>query len=440
MRVPLLVTALIAVVANDRLPSKDPALVGMSPERLAAIDRIVRRGIDAGGYPGAALMIGRDGYVVFDRGYGRLEWKASSPAVSTDSTMYDIASMTKVIALTAAAMVLFDDGKLPLDAPVQRFLPEFKGRGKEKVTIRMLLSHHSGLPPGRKLWGRTRSPAHARQLILETPLTPCGAGPCLDYSDLGTATLGWAIEKIAGEPLDAFVTRRVFAPLKMASTLYKPAASLRPRIAPAERYSKRGFIHGVVHDDAGYLLGGVAGHAGLFSTAEDLAVFAQTMLNGGELNGTRVFAESTVRIFTAHQKHSRTLGWELADSVHGAGFNLSMSAYGHTGYTGTSIWIDPEQRTYIVLLTNRTYEPKALRSQDLLADVRNDVADATMFSITSDRAVRVPQRIVYRSDTARTWNLSRRPAWRDEWEKRKPTTNRPPAVGPAAPGKTTALR
>lgn len=440
MRVPLLVTALVALVADDpRLPSADPARVGLSPERLAAVDRIVRRGLDAGGYPGAALIIGRNGYVVFNRGFGKLEWKTSSPAV-TDSTMYDIASMTKVIALTAAAMVLFDDGKLPLDAPVQRFLPEFTGRGKEKVTIRMLLSHHSGLPPGRKLWGRTRSPAHARQLILETPLTPCGAGPCLDYSDLGTATLGWVIEKITGEPLDKFVTRRVFAPLKMASTMYKPPASLLPRVAPAEHYSKRGFIHGVVHDDAGYLLGGVAGHAGLFSSAADLAVFAQTMLNGGELNGMRVFADSTVRIFTAHQKHSRTLGWELADSVHGAGFNMSMSAYGHTGYTGTSIWIDPERRMYVVLLTNRTYEPKAKRSQDLLADVRNDVADAAMFSIVADRSVRVPARIVYRSDTARTWDLARRPAWRDKWEERKPTANRPPTIGPAPTGKTTTPR
>ena len=228
------------------------------------------------------------------------------------------------------------------------------------------------------------------------------------------------IEKVAGEPLDVFVQKRVFAPLQMHDTFFRPDPALRTRIAPTQDFSRRGYpLRGEVHDETAFVLGGMAGHAGLFSTVADLAVFAQMMLNRGELNGKRIIADSTVRLFTTPVAHFRALGWETANKIHGAGELLSDRAYGHTGYTGTSMWIDPERDIFIVILTNRTYAPHTRHPADAIADVRNDIADVTTLSITADRQMMArAMPVAFRSDTATTWNLVRRPVWREVAEKR----------------------
>jgi CubicO group peptidase (beta-lactamase class C family) len=377
----------------------------MSAERLATIDRVVTKGIKGGGFPGAAVVVGRGGFSILQKGFGRTGWTAKSPSVSTDETVYDIASLTKVVGVTTAAMILFDEGKLDLDAPVQQYLPEFRGARKEGVTMRHLLTHHSGLPAGRILYREATTPAQARKVVLETPLA-CAPGKCFVYSDLGAITLGLVIERISGEKLDVFLERRIFAPLKMADTRFKPPASWKDRIAPTADVSRRGYeIRGEVHDDNAYVLGGVVGHAGLFSTAADLAVFAQMMLNKGAINGTRIVAESTVVLFTARQAGPRALGWEMAEKVRGAGDYFSESAYGHTGFTGTSIWIDPERQLFVVLLTNRVYAPRARRPSEVISNVRNDLADAAALSITDDPDFpRLDMPAAFRADTAKSWN------------------------------------
>ena len=378
----------------------------MSAERLAVIDRVVRKGITSGGFPGAAVLVGRGGYVVYDHSFGRVTWTTSSRAVSTNSTIYDLASLTKVIATTTAAMILYDQGKLDLDAPVQRYLPEFTGARKDRVTIRQLLTHHSALPAGLELWRGKLTPSQARKRVLEAPLRSyCAPGRCFEYSDLGMIVLGYAIEKISGQRLDAFAAQRVFGPLRMSSTLFKPAGNVRPAIAPTAHASRRGYaLRGEVHDENAFVLGGIVGHAGLFGTASDLALFAQMMLNGGELNGVRIVADTTVALFTRVQRDSRTLGWEAAGGVRGSGTYLSPAAYGHTGFTGTSIWIDPARQMFVVLLTNRVYAPRARRPGDVIADVRNDVADAAALAITGDISVPTyPMPDPFRSDTTHAW-------------------------------------
>jgi CubicO group peptidase (beta-lactamase class C family) len=304
-------------------------------------------------------------------------------------------------------MVLFDEGRLDLDAPVQRYLPEFRGARKERVTVRHLLTHRAALPPGLQLWRTPLTQAQARTRVLEAPLrTYCAPGQCFEYSDLGMIVLGYVIEKISGERLDGFAARRVFGPLRMSNTMFRPGAALRPSIAPTAHASRRGYaLHGEVHDESAHILGGIVGHAGLFTTASDIALFAQMMLNRGTLNGTRIVADTTVDLFTRVQRDYRALGWETAGGVRGAGEYLSATAYGHTGFTGTSLWIDPQRQMFVVLLTNRVYAPRARRPGDVISHVRNDVTDAAALSITEDAAVPpIPMPEAFRSDTARTWN------------------------------------
>src|SRR5687767_14469399 len=198
----------------DGLPVRTPKSVGMSAERLAAIDRVVTRGITAGGYPGAAVVVGRKGAAVWQKGFGKLGWTPSSARVAADRTIYDLASLTKVVGLTTAAMVLYDEGRLQLDAPVSRYLPSFSGGLKDSVTIRHLLTHRSGLPAGRDLWRVARTSDEAKQMVIETALE-CRPGNCYIYSDLGADMLGMVVETISGSTLDEFLAERVFKPLGM---------------------------------------------------------------------------------------------------------------------------------------------------------------------------------------------------------------------------------
>jgi CubicO group peptidase (beta-lactamase class C family) len=395
---------LTLIPPHEGLPTKRPAEVGMSPARLEAIERVVQRGIKAGGYPGAAVVVGRRGYSVFARGFGRLSWDDSYDAVSPSKTIYDLASITKVIGTTSAAMALYDDHKLDLDAPVVRYLPAFSDGGvKDRVTVRHLLTHTSGLPAGRDLWRIALNPSEARAALLQTSVR-VEPGSQYEYSDLGMDVLGLVLEAVAGEPLDSYVTHRVFEPLGMNDTRYRPADSLRYRIAPTELSPPRGYpLRGEVHDENAYALGGVAGHAGLFSTAADMAVFAQMMLNGGAYLGTRVFADSTVRLFTHRSAGTRGLGWDTCAGMHGCGDYLSERAFGHIGYTGTSIWIDPDREMFVVLLTNRVHAARAKRPAKVIADIRDDLADAAAWAVVDEPDIAVST-VAFRADHPKDWN------------------------------------
>ena len=400
----VLLGASVALAVSDGLPVNTPKSVGMSAARLAAIDRVVMRGINAGGYPGASVVIGRNGYAVYQKGFGKLGWTASSARVTADRSIYDLASLTKVVGTTTAAMVLFDQGRLDLDAPVSTYLPAFSGGWKDSVTVRHLLTHRSGLPAGRDLWRIARTPDEARAAVLSTNLE-CKPGQCYIYSDLGADVLGFVIEAVAGESLDVFLQDKVFEPLGMNDTFFRPADSLTYRIAPTEIAPPRGYpLKGEVHDENAYALGGVAGHAGLFSTAADLSIFAQMMLNGGVYNGVRVLSDTTVALFTRRAAGTRALGWDTAEGVGGAGRFLDSHAYGHTGYTGTSIWIDPERQMFVLLLTNRVHAARARRPAKVISDVRADLADAAVASVVDnpDNVISMPR--TFRADKAVGWN------------------------------------
>jgi serine-type D-Ala-D-Ala carboxypeptidase len=399
----VILTALTVTRAGDGLPVKSPADVGMSSTRLGAIERVIERGIKAGGYPGATVVVGRKGAAVYERGFGKLSWSSNSAPVDAERTIYDIASLTKVVGTTTAIMILYDEKKIDLDDPVVNYIPTFGGGDKDKVTIRMLLTHTSGLPAGRDIWRIAQTPLEARALVLSTPLEG-RPGAQYIYSDIGADILGLLVEVVAGEPLDKFLARRVFEPLGMNETMFRPADSLRYRIAPTEVTPPRGYpLQGEVHDENAYALGGVAGHAGLFSTAADLSVFAQMMLNGGEYNGVQIVSKQTVDLFVSRAFGHRALGWDTADGDYGSGRYLGPTAYGHTGFTGTSMWIDPERQMFVILLTNRVHAARALRPAKVISDVRADLSDAAVLSIVDGPTV-ASRTGKFRADREVGWN------------------------------------
>jgi serine-type D-Ala-D-Ala carboxypeptidase len=394
-------------IEGDGLPKARPEAVEMSALRLDAISRVVHRGISEGGFPGAAVVVGRRGSAVYSEGFGRLSWAPGAPNVSADHSVYDLASLTKVIGTTTAIMILYDEGKLKLDDKVQTFFPEFTGGGKEVVTIRDLLTHRGGLPAGRDLWRLAWSPADAQRLVLDTPLEYM-PGTRYIYSDLGADILGFIAERVSGKKLDDFLQARVFTPLGMTETWYRVPANVRERTAPTATMSVRGYsLQGDVHDENAHALGGVAGHAGLFSTAGDLSVFAAMMLGKGMYNGTRIVSDSTVERFTARAAGSRALGWDTCGDHSGVGCGRYMSsrAYGHTGFTGTSIWIDPERDMFVVLLTNRVFESRARRPERVISDVRADLSDVSAWAVMAPgMTVDVDGDPEFRADVATGWN------------------------------------
>jgi CubicO group peptidase (beta-lactamase class C family) len=359
------------------LPRVAPESAGMSASRLAMIDDVVNRGVRAGGFPGAAVIVARHGGIVWERGYGTLDWR-SGVAVDPERTMYDLASLTKIVATTAAAMVLVDQGKLRLDEHVTHYLPAFSGGAKDQVTIRDLLTHRSGLPAGRDISERA-APESARNTVLATSLVRA-PGSEYEYSDVGMDVMGFVVERITHQPLDQFVQRAVYTPLGMRSTMFRPASWLEARIAPTEEP----VVRGEVHDPAARAMGGVAGHAGLFSTASDLAVFAQLMLDGGVAGKTRLFADSVAQAFTKPGPGWRGLGWQTCPGDGSCGQYLSTRAFGHTGFTGTSMWIDPERDLVVIVLTNWIHGRPfgGVAPVGILQDVRSDVADLAALSIT----------------------------------------------------------
>lgn len=350
----------------------------------ATFDPLVLDGIQRGAYPGAVLVVGRRDTVLFAKGYGRLTWSAGSAVVDPDSTLWDLASLTKVVATTTALMLLVERGRVQLTAPAARYIPEFNGPGTALVTVRHLLTHTSGLRATLPLDREARDSAEAlRMVFAATPLVPPGAR--MVYSDLNAILLGEIVRRAGGAPLDSFAAREIFAPLGLEQMLFRPPRRLVRRIAPTGLW--RGHpLAGVVNDPNAAKLGGVAGHAGLFATATDVARFARFMLGEGVLAGRpRLLRPETIRAFTAiavpagRRTSARTLGWEALpteEEVSSAGRLLGPRSYGHTGWTGTSLWIDPDRGLFVLLLTNRAYAPRAGSSFTILKEVRGRVADA----------------------------------------------------------------
>ena len=343
------------------------------------IDGAVEEGISGGVYPGAVVMIGTGHRVLYAKGYGHFTWSADSRVPDPASTLWDLASLTKVVATTPAAMLLVQDDRLDLDRAVQEYLPEFQGEGKERVTVRHLLEHRSGLRAFLPLNEDASTAEEARRLVLEEPLR-WRPGDRVVYSDLNAMLLGWVVEVVAGESLDRFVAGWLYARAGMAETMYRPPRALYGRIAPVGLW--RGHvIAGQLHDQNAVRLGGVSGHAGLYSTGDDLARYAQLYLEAGwGGDGDQVFQPAIVRYFTRRGPGNRALGWEMRDSTStgNAGALLSKASYGHGGYTGSSIWIDPERDLFVILLTNRVYAPRTRSSITRLKRVRGRVADAAV--------------------------------------------------------------
>ena len=410
----------------------DAGSAGMSSRRLRALDYLVTEAIGDGATPGAVVAVGRGGKLIRLRGYGRLDWDASAGPANA-SSIYDLASLTKVVGTTTAAMILVDDGRLDLDAAVVGYLPWW-GRGdpsKSGVTVRHLLLHRAGLPPFRRFYLEMEGRNAYEDAIGDLPLE-YAPGDRTVYSDIGLMTVAFIIEEVTGQSLDTFLEERVWDPLGMADTGYRPGSELRGRIAPTEvdTIFRDVHVHGVVHDENAYAIGGVAGHAGLFSTASDLSVLAQALLNGGRIEGcergdspgddpnpgadpgagvgpgagdgpasrdgmicapgasedVRLVSEATLRLFT--ERHdasaSRALGWDTPSGRSSAGDYFTSSAFGHTGFTGTSIWIDSDLDLFVVLLTNRV---NPTRDNSKHVPLRRAVHDAAALAIT-DRDVR----------------------------------------------------
>jgi CubicO group peptidase (beta-lactamase class C family) len=330
---------------------------GSQDERFARAFSVLQDGIGQRAFPGCAVSVLHDGRLVALKGMGRFTYEAAAPAVESD-TIFDLASVSKVVATTTMAMLLYERGQLDLDAPVASLLPEFAGDDarREEITVAMLLAHSSGLPAYERLFERARTREELLRAALATPLT-VEPGARAEYSDIGFIILGELLARLADEPLDSFCRREVFGPLGMARTGYCPPAAWRSHIPPTvdDRAFRHRVVQGEVHDENASLMGGVAGHAGVFSPAADLARFADAMLNGGR----PLLRPETVALFTRRQAQppgtSRALGWDTPSQPSQSGRYLSSSAFGHLGYTGTSLWIDPELRLAITLLTNRTW-------------------------------------------------------------------------------------
>ena len=346
---------------------------------LAEIDTIVRDGIGAGVYPGAVVVVGTADAVLLAKGYGRLTWTGGSGVPSPDSTLYDLASLTKVVATTPAIMLLIDRGLVDLDRPVRDYLAGFKGEGKDAVTVRHLLSHTSGLRAFLPLNTLADDAEDARELVMSEPLR-WRPGTRVEYSDLNAMLVGWIVEAVSRTPLDEFVRDELYVPLGMNQTRFNLPRSARSRAAPINVWHGQP-IRGVIHDQNAARLNGVAGHAGLYSTGRELALFAQMQLRRGTLgDGVSLVRPETVDAFTRPGQGRRALGWAMNDTTSSddTGTLLSPQAYGHGGFTGTSIWIDPSQNVFVILLTNRVYAPRTRRSITRLKAVRGRLADAAL--------------------------------------------------------------
>jgi len=332
-------------------------------------------------FPGAVLLVSHNGNTIYEKGFGHFTYDTSSASV-TNKTIYDIASLIKVIATTTAAMICLDKNLFELDDKVSKFIPEFAQNGKENITILNLLLHNSGMPAWKKYYSLNLSAEGIVNDIykLKTEYEP---GTKTVYSDLGFIVLGKLVEKVSGRTLDRFCGEEIFLPLQMTETFFNPPDTLKFRIAPTEmdNYWRMKQIQGEVHDETAALLGGVAGHSGLFSTGPDLIKLLQMILNNGTFNGQQLIKPETVELFTKRfsEKSTRALGWDTkSEKGSSAGNYFDETSFGHLGFTGTSVWIDATRKLIVVFLTNRVYPS---RENKKILKIRPKLHDAVIHAI-----------------------------------------------------------
>ncbi len=353
------------------LPLAAPAAIGLRTAQLDKIDAAVAASIAARECPGAVVLVARRGRIGYLRAFGSRALMPQNEPMTTD-TIFDMASLTKVLATTPAIMLLVQNGRLRLGDRVKRYLPLFTGGGKDEITVRQLLVHYSGLPADFDLsrqW-QGREAALEELWHIQTQSQP---GKQFVYSDLNFITLGEIVRAVTGKALDVFAVQEIFHPLGMTETAFNPPAAWVSRIAPTEsrdrslKYLKGSasdtalqMLRGEVHDPTSWRMGGVAGHAGLFSSASDVAIYAQMLLNGGRYRGNSVLSPLTVRAMTSPQSPADSLsvrgfGWDIQTSYSAPRGDLFSGGYGHTGFTGTSIWIHPATGAFVVILSNRVH-------------------------------------------------------------------------------------
>ena len=361
-------------VIGHAAPSVVRRAYGYSGQRALAI---LSRGCEQKAFPGAAFAVAHNSSTVLQGAVGRFTYDENSDDV-TLSTIFDIASVTKVVATTAMTMLLYERGRLGLQQPVIEILPEFELEDSRRklVTIEMLLAHSSGLPAYLKLFQQARDRESLLKAALQVPLEQ-DPGTHAEYSDIGFILLGELLERIAGETLDPFCSREIFVPLEMQSTFFCPTAELRRTIPPTRNHQdfRHRVIQGEVYDENASVMGGVSGHAGLFSKTADLMQFSATVLG----LGTQLFRPQTIELFTQRQATppgtSRALGWDTPSSPSQSGKHFSPNSFGHLGYTGTSLWIDAQRKIAIALLTNRTWPNN---QSQLIKQIRPAFHDAVM--------------------------------------------------------------
>ena len=371
---------------------ESPKEAGFSEARLRIAAGVLDDALKSKVFPGGVVVMAREGKLVMERAFGRLSYAKDAPPVTMD-TIYDVASLTKVVVTATLAMVLFEKEELRLEALVRDYLPEFVGVGKDVITVADLLAHSSGILWWKDYYKTLSSEGSAAEVrrryveeISRLPLDYPSRSKSV-YSDLGFILLGEILDRVSGRSLDAMATEAIFKPLGMGHTRFNPPASPKPRIASTEDDPWRGrIVTGDVHDENAFALGGVAPHAGLFSTARDLAVFAQMILNGGVYDGHRIVKRSTIERFTRRADlapdSSRALGWDTPSrppKPSSVGRYFSSSSFGEYGFTGTSLWIDPEQELFVVLLTNRVHPS---RDNMQIREVRPAFHDAVMEALT----------------------------------------------------------
>lgn len=363
-----------------------PTAIGakMHPQRLAVIDEIVAEGLQRNRMPGCVVTVGRGNTVVFQKAYGFRQLKPQKVPMTVD-TVFDMASLTKPIATATSVMLLAEDGKVDINEPVATYLPEFGVNGKEVITVLQLLTHMGGLIPDNSIrdYADGREKALERIYALDTWVEP---GSRFAYTDVGFIVLGELVGRVSGKPLDEFVEERIFRRLQMTETGFRPPAMLKRRAAVTEQRDGK-WMQGDVHDPRAWALGGVAGHAGLFSTANDLSRFCQMLLNRGQWNSKSLIKPATVLQMTAPRKVSsglRTAGWDMRSPYSSnRGDLMSNAAFGHGGFTGTSMWIDPRNDLFVIFLSNRVH-PDGKGSVNSLAGRIGTVAAASIIVTKPD--------------------------------------------------------
>lgn len=368
--------AILVLFGSHPAGVAQPPAAAPAAHRFAALDSVMQDAVDRHMIPGGVLLVGHNGRVVYRKAFGSRSLEPTREAMTAD-TIFDLASLTKCIATTTAMMQLVQEGKVRLNDPVAAYLPDFAQNGKAHITVRELMTHYSGLPPDLDLkqpWqGRDTAYKMAMEAKLANP-----PGTRFVYSDINFETLGFLVEKVSGMPLNDYVAKNVFAPLGMNQTRFLPPAAWDARIAPTQYDENGKMLRGTVHDPTARRMGGVAGHAGLFSTADDLARFAQELLTGHTILSRFAIEKMSTPQQPPDAPSLRGLGWDIdSPFATNRGEFLPVGSFGHTGFTGTSLWIDPTTNTYIVLLTNAVH-PRGTHS---VVSLRSRVATAVAASL-----------------------------------------------------------